>query len=78
MAMASILSRQILLWNCSTNLKNCFQPTRQFKSALKIKWVRPEKVSSILPEMSGDLAGLGTLDMTQFPSTYKDSKELQR
>ncbi|KAL7737027.1 hypothetical protein ACLKA6_005253 [Drosophila palustris] len=48
-----------------------------FKSDLKIKWVRPEKISCIKPEKSGDLAKLPPLDPNEILPDYKDSKELQ-
>ncbi|KAH8371590.1 hypothetical protein KR093_008140 [Drosophila rubida] len=48
-----------------------------FKSDLKIKWVRPEKISCIKPEKSGDLGKLPPLDVNEILPEYKDSKELQ-
>ncbi|KAH8393320.1 hypothetical protein KR215_004521 [Drosophila sulfurigaster] len=48
-----------------------------FKSDLKIKWVRPEKIASIRPEKSGDLAKLPPLNANEILPEYKDSKELQ-
>ncbi|EDW08510.1 28S ribosomal protein S15, mitochondrial [Drosophila mojavensis] len=47
-----------------------------FKSDLKIKWVRPEKISCIKPEKSGDLAKLPPLNPNELLPDYKDSKEL--
>ncbi|KAH8410892.1 hypothetical protein KR222_007170 [Zaprionus bogoriensis] len=47
-----------------------------FKSDLKIKWVRPEKISCIKPEKSGDLAKLPPLKPDELLPEYKDSKEL--
>ncbi|XP_030560118.1 28S ribosomal protein S15, mitochondrial [Drosophila novamexicana] len=47
-----------------------------FKSDLKIKWVRPEKISCIKPEKSGDLAKLPPLNPNEILPEYKDSKEL--
>ncbi|XP_023162764.2 28S ribosomal protein S15, mitochondrial [Drosophila hydei] len=47
-----------------------------FKSDLKIKWVRPEKISCIKPEKSGDLAKLPPLNPSEILPDYKDSKEL--
>uniref|UniRef100_A0A1B6M5X4 Small ribosomal subunit protein uS15m n=1 Tax=Graphocephala atropunctata TaxID=36148 RepID=A0A1B6M5X4_9HEMI len=75
MALVSNLIRHNLLHK--NYLISTVQPVRKFKSALKIKWVRPEPISCILPEMSGDLASLGTMDMSQFPTDFKASKELQ-
>ncbi|XP_062133022.1 small ribosomal subunit protein uS15m [Drosophila sulfurigaster albostrigata] len=48
-----------------------------FKSDLKIKWVRPEKIASIRPEKSGDLAKPPPLNANEILPEYKDSKELQ-
>ncbi|XP_034477800.1 28S ribosomal protein S15, mitochondrial [Drosophila innubila] len=48
-----------------------------FKSDLKIKWVRPEKISCIKPEKSGDLAKLPPLNPNEILPDYKDSKELE-
>ncbi|XP_060659425.1 small ribosomal subunit protein uS15m [Drosophila nasuta] len=48
-----------------------------FKSDLKIKWVRPEKIASIRPEKSGDLGKLPPLNANEILPEYKDSKELQ-
>lgn len=52
------------------------QPCRHLKSALKIKWVAPKKPFCVLPEVSGDLEPLGSVDMSQFPSSIKPSQEL--
>lgn len=49
-----------------------------FKSDLKIKWVRPEKISCIKPEKSGDLAKLPPLNPNEILPEYKDSKELAK
>lgn len=49
-----------------------------FKSDLKIKWVRPEKISCIKPEKSGDLAKLPPLNPNELLPDYKDSKELAK
>lgn len=49
-----------------------------FKSDLKIKWVRPEKISCIKPEKSGDLAQLPPLNPNELLPDYKDSKELAK
>lgn len=77
--MTTLLSlvKPILSTYCRSSLL-IHQPSRQLKSALKIIWVRPEPIPCILPEQSGDLEPLGTIDMTQFPTLYKASEELQR
>ncbi|XP_046665030.1 28S ribosomal protein S15, mitochondrial [Homalodisca vitripennis] len=77
MALVSNIIRHNIITINKNYLISTVQPTRNFKSALKIKWVRPEPIPCIKPEMSGDLAPLGTLDMTQYPTKYKSSKELQ-
>lgn len=52
--------------------------TRSFKSALKIKWVRPIKKPLIHPAMSGDRASI----LKYMPKTlvldFEKSKELER
>ncbi|ALC41548.1 bonsai [Drosophila busckii] len=48
-----------------------------FKSDLKIKWVRPEKISCIKPEKSGDLGKLPPLHEDELLPEYKDCKELK-
>lgn len=48
-----------------------------FKSDLKIKWVRPEKIPCIKPEKSGDLKPLAPIDLHQYSLEYKGSKELE-
>ncbi|XP_067630266.1 small ribosomal subunit protein uS15m isoform X2 [Eurosta solidaginis] len=56
-----------------------WQPTRDyaFKSDLKIKWVRPEKIPCTKPEKSGDLGTLPALNETEYAWEFKNSKELQ-
>lgn len=49
-----------------------------FKSDLKIKWVRPEKISCIKPEKSGDLAQAEVVPPKAFLFDFQESKELQR
>ena len=48
-----------------------------FKSDLKIKWVRPEKISCIKPEKSGDLSQLPPVDSAEFIPEFKKSQELK-
>ncbi|XP_017460576.1 PREDICTED: 28S ribosomal protein S15, mitochondrial [Rhagoletis zephyria] len=48
-----------------------------FKSDLKIKWVRPEKIPCTKPEKSGDLGKLPPVNEKEFLLDYKDSRELQ-
>lgn len=48
-----------------------------FKSDLKIKWVRPEKIPCYKPKKSGDLQPMPKVDDTQFAYDFRNSKELQ-
>ncbi|KAL1491157.1 hypothetical protein ABEB36_011797 [Hypothenemus hampei] len=48
-----------------------------FKSDLKIKWVRPEKIPSIKPEKSGDLSQMPSIDKSQYLLEFRRSKELE-
>lgn len=48
-----------------------------FKSDLKIKWVRPEKILCFKPEKSGDLEAMPSVDKTQFAYDFRGSKELE-
>lgn len=47
-----------------------------FKSDLKIKWVRPEKIPCIRPEKSGDLSGKPDIDNSLIRYEFRNSKEL--
>lgn len=49
-----------------------------FKSDLKIKWVRPEKISCIKPEKSGDLGKLPPLSANEILPDFRNSKELEK
>lgn len=49
-----------------------------FKSDLKIKWVRPEKVMCIKPEKSGDQAAFPAIDRkNELILEYQNCKELE-
>ncbi|XP_061395767.1 small ribosomal subunit protein uS15m [Musca vetustissima] len=48
-----------------------------FKSDLKIKWVRPEKIPSIHPEKSGDCAKLPPVNPKELMLGFDKSKELE-
>ncbi|KAJ8918011.1 hypothetical protein NQ315_011464 [Exocentrus adspersus] len=63
----------------SSNEKTCSLLLRRFafKSDLKIKWVRPEKISCIRPEKSGDIEGLPRINKTQLAPKFSNSKELE-
>lgn len=47
-----------------------------FKSDLKIKWNRPEKLPCFHPEKSGDLAKLTKIPGSEVALDFKDSREL--
>ncbi|KAH8267654.1 hypothetical protein KR018_008371 [Drosophila ironensis] len=49
-----------------------------FKSDLKIKWVRPEKIACYKPEKSGDLSKLPPLKGDEFLPEFRDCKELEK
>ncbi|EFA03294.1 small ribosomal subunit protein uS15m [Tribolium castaneum] len=51
--------------------------TYAFKSDLKIKWVRPEKIPCIKPEKSGDLEAMMKIDLSQPQLPFRGSKELE-
>lgn len=51
---------------------------RTFKSDLKIKWVRPEKIPCYKPAKSGDLASFPQVDKSMLALEYQQSKELER
>ncbi|KAF7269349.1 28S ribosomal protein S15, mitochondrial [Rhynchophorus ferrugineus] len=65
---SSIYEKQILL-----NLTRSYA----FKSDLKIKWVRPEKIPCIKPEKSGDLSPFPNIDKSQYLVEFRKSKELE-
>ncbi|XP_055586942.1 28S ribosomal protein S15, mitochondrial [Uranotaenia lowii] len=48
-----------------------------FKSDLKIKWVRPEKIPCYKPAKSGDLQAMRPMAGTELLKDYRQSKELQ-
>uniref|UniRef100_A0A336LLG2 Small ribosomal subunit protein uS15m n=1 Tax=Culicoides sonorensis TaxID=179676 RepID=A0A336LLG2_CULSO len=47
------------------------------RSDLKIKWIRPEKVSCIVPEKSGDCSPLPMVDPKKFMFDFQNNKALQ-
>lgn len=67
-------------YHCIKVTANCLQ--RQtvrdyaFKSDLKIKWVRPEKIACIKPEKSGDASKLPPVDPNTYIPEFQKSKEL--
>lgn len=48
------------------------------RSDLKIKWVRPEKISCIKPEKSGDCSPLPMADPKQFMLEFQKSHDLEK
>ncbi|XP_055387099.1 28S ribosomal protein S15, mitochondrial [Condylostylus longicornis] len=54
------------------------QLTRSFKSDLKIKWVRPEKIASTEPIKSGDAPTLPNLDPKEFVLKFRGIPELEQ
>lgn len=48
-----------------------------FKSDLKIKWVRPEKIASHKAAKSGDLTSMPKIDKSQYILEFQNSKELE-
>ncbi|CAG2057609.1 unnamed protein product [Timema podura] len=63
---------------CSPSNYNINTSLREyaFKSNLKIKWIRPEKIPCQKPEKSGDLQKIGDVDSKGFPLQFSDSQEL--
>jgi len=53
------------------------QFVRTFKSDLKIKWVRPEKIASINPIKSGDPPKLPEIDLKDFVPDVRGVNELE-
>lgn len=64
--------------NLKTTLLNANQIRNYaFKSDLKIKWIRPQKIPSYKPEKSGDLTANPTLDKSTLQLEFQQSKELE-
>ncbi|CAG9772018.1 unnamed protein product [Ceutorhynchus assimilis] len=51
--------------------------TYAFKSDLKIKWVRPEKIPCYKPHHSGDLVSMPSINKNQYLLEFSKSKELE-
>lgn len=51
--------------------------TYAFKSDLKIKWVRPEKILCTKPVKSGDQSSYPAIDPKQYVLEFQQSKELE-
>lgn len=48
-----------------------------FKSNLKIKWIRPEKISCVKPLKSGDLESMPERPLEDIVLRFRESKELE-
>ncbi|XP_018320537.1 28S ribosomal protein S15, mitochondrial [Agrilus planipennis] len=57
--------------------KNVIVRSYAFKSNLKIKWVRPEKIPCFKPEKSGDLDPMPEFDKSRYQLEYANCKELE-
>lgn len=58
------------------NAFSIFSRSYAFKSDLKIKWVRPEKIPCFKPEKSGDLQGFPSINKSETILEFQNSKEL--
>lgn len=56
---------------------NGMSVARGFKSDLKIKWIKPPKISPISPQKSGDGGISFDLKETELLPMYKNCKELE-
>lgn len=70
--------------NCLNKLKplassaGMLSRTYAFKSDLKIKWVRPEKIPCYKPQKSGDLHPMRPIAGSELLKDFQNSKELER
>lgn len=62
---------------CTNTILTKIYRNYAFKSDLKIKWVRPEKLPFTSRERSGDLAPVQKIDQSQLALEYRNSKELE-
>lgn len=51
--------------------------TYAFKSDLKIKWIRPEKIPCFKPAKSGDRSAMPKIDKSLPPLEFQTSTELE-
>nr|CAI5870429.1 unnamed protein product [Callosobruchus analis] len=65
-----------LLISYHSPIKNVLCRSYAFKSDLKIKWVRPQKIPCFKPEKTGDLEGVPQIDKEHVILDFKESKEL--
>lgn len=85
----TVISRAVLICGVYSNSGGTYKELRRnrcvyqiirnyaFKSELKIRWVRPPKISCIKPEKSGDLVALPAVDKKQYPLEFQNSEELK-
>lgn len=70
--------QKILIQNRQPPVSNVIsQRNYAFKSDLKIKWVRPEKIPSYKAVKSGDLSPIPEIDQNQYQLAYRDCKGLK-
>ncbi|RZB39093.1 Ribosomal S15 domain containing protein [Asbolus verrucosus] len=72
----NILSAAQCISLSNITLKTICCRTYAFKSDLKIKWVRPEKIPCYKPEKSGDLEGMVDIDKSKPQLMFRESQEL--
>ncbi|XP_049822890.1 28S ribosomal protein S15, mitochondrial [Aethina tumida] len=80
MSTARILLKNALEANylrVTPNVNNLISRNYAFKSDLKIKWNRPEKIPCYKPEKSGDLGVVTKIDQTGYKLEFRNSKELE-
>lgn len=76
-----IMFTKLRIWdfnNIRTTLNSANQLRNYaFKSDLKIKWVRPQKIPSYKSEKSGDLVMNSPVDKSTLQLEFQKSKELE-
>lgn len=78
MALPLFISRgKCLVFSNFVCLNTCKNSIRGLKSELNIKWIRPQKVSCLKPEKSGDLQPLLEIDKAERPVIFQNSEELK-
>lgn len=71
--MKKLLISPLIFNNCKSILSRNYA----FKSDLKIKWIRPEKIPCIRPEKSGDLSPMPKFDENLPTVAFQQCKELE-
>lgn len=72
-----LLHGKCLVFSNVASLNAYKNSIRGLKSELNIKWIRPEKVSCLKPEKSGDLKPLLQVDKSEKPLMFQNSEELK-